>query len=263
MEYYADLNGITVKRAILYKKEDVRKDACIVRLVKELAKLVKCDYVASYNVLPISVNSGVIEIVPECSTLSHIYRNGSLSNFLQKYNPNQTVKNIQMVYQNSLAFWTIITYILGIKDRHFDNIMVTFSGKLFHIDFDFIFGKDSKLYSPKIRLNSYMIEGLGGDDKYREFKEICEQYFMQIRQNIDMVYALLMNLVVASPGLGVTDEYLKEHLIRSFFIGEADDVVKGRLEFIIDECKDSFVGGINDYIHTAAKSTSGIFSLFS
>lgn len=263
IEYYAERGGMTVKRVILYKKEDVRKDSCIVRLVKELSRLVGCECVTSYNVLPISINSGVIEIVPSCSTLSHIYRNGSLSNFLQKYNPDQTVKNIQTAYRDSLAFWTIITYILGIGDRHFDNIMVTFSGNLFHIDFDFIFGKDSKFYAPKIRLNSYMIEGLGGEDKYQEFKEICERYFMHIRQNIDMVYALLMNLTVASPSLGLTDDYLKEHLNRSFFIGESDEIVRDRLEFIIDECKDSFVGGINDYIHTAAKSTSGIFSLFS
>ena len=85
---------------------------------------------------------------------------------------------------------------------------------------------------------------------------------MDIRQNIDTVYVMLLNLVAAEPSLGITEEYIKNHLIRSFFIGELDSAIQDRLEFIIDECKDSMIGNINDYIHTAAKSTSGILSYF-
>lgn len=269
IEYINDSSSTPHK--MLYKREDVRKDVCIVRLVNVLAKILELDPLNTeeaktsvgnfYNVLPLSSKSGIIEIVKECSTLSKIYQEGSISNYLQKHNPTQIVKKIQDVYRNSLAFWTIVTYILGIGDRHFDNIMITTSGKLFHIDFDFIFGKDSKVYAPKIRLNSYMIEGLGGEEKYGEFKEQCRTMFMTIRQNIDTVYVMLLNLVVAIPSLGITESYIKEHLIKSFFIGELDTAIKDRLEFIIDECKNSLVGGINDYIHTAA--TTNLFSYLS
>jgi hypothetical protein len=51
----------------------------------------------------------------------------------------------------------VITYILGIGDRHNDNLMLRSEGNLFHIDFGFILGADPKIFPPPFKLTSQVI----------------------------------------------------------------------------------------------------------
>ena len=79
-----------------------------------------------------------------------------------------------------MAAYCVATYLLGIGDRHLENIMVTKDGNLFHIDFGFLFGKEPPkkgLLASKMRIAGLMIEPLGGFDTpdYKKFeRKLCE-----------------------------------------------------------------------------------------
>ena len=66
-------------------------------------------------------------------------------------------KDIFENYLESCASYCVITYLLGIGDRHLENLLIKNDGKIFHIDFGFAMGEDPKPYPPPFKLNKKMI----------------------------------------------------------------------------------------------------------
>ncbi|MGH0128611.1 UNVERIFIED_CONTAM: hypothetical protein FKN15_058440 [Acipenser sinensis] len=95
--------------------------------------------------------SGMIEIVKDATTIANIQQStvGNTGAFkdevLNQWLGDKCVmedKFQQAVerFVYSCAGYCVATYVLGIGDRHNDNIMITESGNLFHIDFGHILG---------------------------------------------------------------------------------------------------------------------------
>ena len=57
------------------------------------------------------------------------------------------------------AGYSVITYLLSVGDRHLDNLLLTESGHLIHIDFGYILGRDPKIFPPPMRLSKEMVGG--------------------------------------------------------------------------------------------------------
>jgi phosphatidylinositol 3-kinase len=57
-------------------------------------------------------------------------------------------KDVMDTYVKSCAGYCMVTYLLGVGDRHLDNLLLHQTGNFFHCDFSFILGEDPKKYQP-------------------------------------------------------------------------------------------------------------------
>ena len=96
-------------------------------------------------------------------------------------------------------------YLLGVGDRHLDNLMLRSNGTLFHIDFGYIFGRDPKPFPPPIRLCKEMVEAMGGADSqlYVKFRLLCCEAFNILRR--PSASNLILNLLLLMVDADVHD----------------------------------------------------------
>ena len=91
----------------------------------------------------------------------------------------------------------MITYLLGIGDRHLDNLLLSKDGKLIHIDFGYILGNDPKLFPPPMKLCPEMVMCMGGVDspEARKFRSLCYLAFNTLRKSANLILNLFSLMV--------------------------------------------------------------------
>uniref|UniRef100_A0A8D3BN23 Phosphatidylinositol-4-phosphate 3-kinase n=1 Tax=Scophthalmus maximus TaxID=52904 RepID=A0A8D3BN23_SCOMX len=153
---------------------------------------------------------GMVEMIPQSDTLRKIqvehgvtgsFKDRTLADWLLKYNPSdeqydKAVENF--IY--SCAGCCVATYILGICDRHNDNIMLKTSGHMFHIDFGKflghaqMFGNIKRDRAPFV-FTSDMAYVINGGDKpssrFHDFVDLCCEAYNLIRKHAHLFLNLL------------------------------------------------------------------------
>ncbi|KAG5417618.1 VPS34 [Candida metapsilosis] len=95
-------------------------------------------------------------------------------------------------YVKSCAGYCVITYILGVGDRHLDNLLLSPNGKFWHADFGYILGRDPKPFPPLMKLPIQVIDGMGGmnHENFQIFKNYCFITYTTLRKNSQLILNL-------------------------------------------------------------------------
>ena len=124
-------------------------------------------------------------------------------------------RDVMDTYVKSCAGYSVITYILGVGDRHLDNLLLHQSGAFFHCDYSFLLGNDPKKYVP-LRITEDMVHGMGGveSDNYAKFLSLASAAFLALRRpEIVRVLLSMIRLMETSSLPDITENQSIEEAI--------------------------------------------------
>lgn len=245
-------NNKTDTELILLKFEDLRQDL-FSNNMKRFLNIIspELNYIY-YEVVPIDINYGLIQIIPESHTLYHIkYElNISLQNFIIKNNKNLSSKMLRYNFMKSCASTCILSYILGIGDRHLENIIITNNGNLSNIDFSYLLGDDPKFTVNEMRITTDMLDMLGGSnsDDFVQLKSHISNSFKKIRKHTSFVYSLLLHLVYINEN--ITLSKIQQHLSERLMLGDFECEATMKIVDVVDNNSNTWKYYIPDFTHS-------------
>jgi hypothetical protein len=132
----------------LHKSENIDNDRaimCVHRLMSRTTGIRENNIpVPMYSVIPLTPNTGMMVFSPNVVTLSELHtRNDSVLAHLAKTNAARTLGAVTDDVVKSCAYSGMLSYVFGYGDRHMNNMLLLDSGEIVHIDFAFLFGRES------------------------------------------------------------------------------------------------------------------------
>ncbi|KAG1679555.1 Phosphatidylinositol 4,5-bisphosphate 3-kinase catalytic subunit delta isoform [Nymphon striatum] len=266
---------------IMYKNgDDLRQDMLTLQMIRIMDKLWKEEgldlRMNAYRCIATDNKVGLIEVVLHAETIANIqkdkgiftatsaFKKGSLLAWLKDHNSDE--KGLSAAVEEftlSCAGYCVATYILGIADRHSDNIMVKTNGQLFHIDFGHILGKFKEKFGirrervPFVLTHDFVhVITRGHTQKSQEFsrfQQYCEQAFMILRRKGSLIislFALMLSTGIPELSCEKDLDYLRETLVLE--LTEAEALRHFRSKF--DEAlRNSWKTSLNWVAHNLAK----------
>ncbi|CAI5965258.1 unnamed protein product [Closterium sp. NIES-65] len=171
-------------RVIFKKGDDLRQDQLVIQMVTLMDKLLKKENLdlclTPYRVLATAADQGFVEFVPSMPLAQVLAEYRSIERYLHQFHPD--AESPYGITPTCLD--TFIRSCAGYcVTMHLDNLLLCTDGRLFHIDFGYIFGRDPKPFPPPMKLCKEMLDAMGGasSPEYVRFRSYCCEAFNILR----------------------------------------------------------------------------------
>uniref|UniRef100_A0A8C1QCQ4 Phosphatidylinositol 4-phosphate 3-kinase C2 domain-containing subunit alpha n=1 Tax=Cyprinus carpio TaxID=7962 RepID=A0A8C1QCQ4_CYPCA len=194
--------------------EDLRQDMLALQMIRIMDRIWLQEgldlRIVNFKCISTGKDKGMVELVPSSETLRKIqveygvtgsFKDKPLAEWLRKYNPAEDeYEKASENFIYTCAGCCVATYVLGICDRHNDNIMLRSTGHMFHIDFGKFLGHAQMIGSFKrdrapFVLTSDMAYVINGGERptsrFQLFVDLCSQAYNLIRKHSNLFLNLL------------------------------------------------------------------------
>lgn len=243
-----------VKTSAIFKVgDDCRQDVLALQLISMFRTIWMSQgvdvYVFPYRVTATAPGCGIIDVLPNSISRDMLGReavNGLYEYFISQFGPETSpeFQRARINFVKSLAAYSIITYILAIKDRHNGNIMYDNEGHILHIDFGFCFDivpGGVKFEQSPFKLTREMVRVMGGSvgtQAYKWFEELCVKCFLACRLHMDSIIGMVIPMLES--GLPCFKAATIKHLTQRFVPNKNDKEAAIYMRGLIKKSFESF-----------------------
>lgn len=115
--------------------------------------------------------------------------------FLRKFTEPTSWYMARLAYTRTTAVVSMGGYIIGLGDRHLDNILIdTRNGRVVHVDFNLLFHQGETLAAPEVvpfRLTQNVVAAFGSMGTEGNFRNVCEVTMRVMRKEKDALLTTL------------------------------------------------------------------------
>ncbi|KAG8640793.1 phosphatidylinositol 4-kinase beta 1 [Manihot esculenta] len=207
---YGKLPGWDLRSVIVKSGDDCRQEHLAVQLISHFYDIFQEAglplWLRPYEVLVTSSYTALIETIPDTASLHSIksrYPNiTSLRDFfVAKYEENSpSFRLAQRNFVESMAGYSLVCYLLQVKDRHNGNLLLDEDGHIIHIDFGFMLSNSPggvNFESAPFKLTRELLEVMDSDAEgvpsefFDYFKVLCIQGFLTCRKHAERIILLV------------------------------------------------------------------------
>ncbi|KAJ2914075.1 hypothetical protein MD484_g6343, partial [Candolleomyces efflorescens] len=243
--------------------DDMRQDQLVIQLFTLMDQLLRKENLdlklSPYDVLATGPLQGMAQFIPSKTIASIVSEHGTVLNYLRLHNPDEgsvgtsgVEPSVVDTFVRSCAGYCVVTYLLGVGDRHLDNLLIAPDGHFFHVDFGYILGRDPKPFPPPVKVCKEMIDGMGGAQSphYMRFKNYCFTAFTILRKSANLILNLVALMIDANiPDIKHRDVH--EQIQEKFRLDLSEEEAIKHFETLLNET--SYITAVFDRIHDLAQ----------
>ena len=251
------------KYPVLFKVgDDLRQDQLVIQIITLMDRLLQKENLdlklTPYRILATGATAGAAQFIPSTSLSAACAKyKGSILAYLRDHNPDDQEplgvrKEAMDTFVKSCAGYCVVTYLLGVGDRHLENLLITPDGHFFHADFGFILGRDPKPFAPMMKLCKEMVEGMGGANSphYLQFKQHCFTAYTTLRKSANLILNLFSLMVDANiPDIRVEPDKAVLKVKERFHLELSEEEAIRHFEQLINDSVNAIFGVVIDKLH--------------
>jgi hypothetical protein len=237
---YGHMKNWDVISVIVKTGDDLRQEAFACQLIQVCTKIWEELEVPVWTkrmrILVTGESCGLIETITNGISLHSLKRMHTLASIAAGTNPRKRIATLKDhfvktfgetdsesyavgvdAFTRSLAAYSVICYVLQLKDRHNGNLLIDNVGHIIHIDFGFMLSNSPGsmgFEAAPFKLTQDYVDVLGGvtSPAFEEFKSLCKKAFQALRKEAERLIMLVDMMgkqsklpCFASGGAGVTN----------------------------------------------------------